>query len=240
VFPLVEEKAKKATTSHYSTWLRTWWRPLWHRRDFLDGIARAGLARIAACSRLASRPIFFFLTASGIVPLERLQLFSFDDDYSFGVLQSSHHWEWTKAKGGRLKEDIVYATEVWRTFPWPQDPTDGQVVGVASAARDLRRVRADLMDQNGWSLRTLHQAAEIEGPHPLKDAQAALDAAVTAAYGMPDGQPSTVFLLELNQLVGEDEEQSRAIRGPGLPAHLKPKDPRWTSTDCIQPPAAER
>lgn len=116
VLPFVEQKATTSSTAHYATWLRSWWRPLWHRRDFLDGIVDAGLSRFIACSRLASRPIFFFLAADGVVPLERLQLFAHADDYSFGVLQSSLHWEWTKAKGGRLKNDIVYATEVWRTF----------------------------------------------------------------------------------------------------------------------------
>ena len=237
VFPFVEEKATTSTTAHYSTWLRSWWRPLWHRRDFLDGIVDAGLSRVIACSRLASRPIFFFLAADGVVPLERLQLFAYADDYSFGVLQSSLHWEWTKAKGGRLKNDIVYATEVWRTFPWPQEPTDAQVANVAAAARDLRRVRAELMEQNGWSLRALHQAAEIEGPHPLKDVQAALDAVLHDAYGVPDGQGALEFLLELNQLLVEDEVQGRKIQGPGIPGHLDRDDQRWFSADCIKPPS---
>jgi hypothetical protein len=103
----------------------------------------------------------------------------------------------------------------------------------------LRRVRAELMEQNGWTLRALYQAAEVDGPHPLKDAQAALDAAVADAYGMPPDQGPTEFLLELNQLVAEDEQQGRKVRGPGLPDHLAPKDPRWFSTDCIEPPPVE-
>ena len=92
------------------------------------------------------------------------------------------------------------------------------------------------MEDNAWSLRLLLQAAEVEGPHPLKDVQAALDAAVADAYGMPPDQSPTEFLLELNQLVAEDEEQGRKVRGPGLPDHLDPKDPRWFSPDCIEPP----
>jgi hypothetical protein len=71
----------------------------------------------------------------------------------------------------------------------------------------------------------------------LDDAQAALDAAVTDAYSMPPDQDPTEFLLELNQLVAEDEEQGRKVRGPGLPAHFDPKDSRWLSTDCIEPPS---
>jgi hypothetical protein len=113
------------------------------------------------------------------------------------------------------------------------------VTNVAAAARDLRQVRRDLMEANGWSLRALYQAADVDGPHPLKDAQAALDAAVADAYGMPSDQGPTEFLLELNQLVGEDEERGRKIQGPGLPTHLDPKDPRWSSKDCIEPPKVE-
>lgn len=70
----------------------------------------------------------------------------------------------------------------------------------------------------------------------LEDAQAALDTAVADAYGMPPDQGPTEFLLELNQLVVEDEQRGRKVRGPGLPDHLDPKDPRWFSTDCIEPP----
>lgn len=239
-FSLMKEKLLpdvRAKGGTYQGWIERWWQPWRPRTEFLSAAARS--TRIVACSRLASRPVYFFLRTHGVVPMERLQLFAFADDYSFGIIQSSPHWEWRIGKGGRLKEDIVYAAEVWRTFPWPQEPTDEQVVAVAVAARELRRVRSELMDRNGWSLRTLHQAAEVEGPHPLKDAQAALDAAVSAAYGVPETQGPIEFLLELNQLVAEDEEQGLKVRGPGLPAHLDPKDSRWMSTDCVEPPPAE-
>jgi hypothetical protein len=168
-----------------------------------------------------------------------MQVFAADDDYSFGILQSSFHWKWAVGLGSKIKEDTRYTADVWRTFPWPQDPTDEQVAAVAAASQRLRRVRAELMEQNAWSLRQLHQAGDVEGPHPLKDAQAALDAAVADAYGAPPDQDSIAFLLELNQLVAEDEEQGRKVRGPGLPDHLDPKDPRWMSTDCIEPPPVD-
>ena len=47
---------------------------------------------------------------------------------------------------------------------------------------------------------------------------------------------SSVEQLLAPHLVSEDEEQGRKVRGPGLPNHLDPKDTRWTSTDCIEPP----
>lgn len=233
VLPVVQNKAKTATTDHYQNWLRTWWRPFWPRLEFIEEVR--GLSRIVVCSRHAARPIFVFLSLS-FFPTESLQLFAFDDDYSFGVLQSTLHWQWAVAVGSKIKEDIRYTGDVWGQFPWPQEPSEHEVTVVAMAARELRRVRDELMKDNGWSLRDLHQAAEVPGAHPLKDAQAALDDAVRAAYGMPVDQEGTGFLLELNQLVAEDEAEGRKVQGPGIPAGIDPRDPRWTSKDRIEPP----
>lgn len=80
---------------------------------------------------------------------------------------------------------------------------------------------------------------EFDGPHPLKDAQAALDVAVADAYGIPPDQGPIEFLLELNQLVAEDEQHGRKVSDPGLSDHLDPKDSRWFSTDCVEPPPVE-
>jgi len=237
VKPHVEAKAKSASTGHYKAWLRTWWRPLYPRAEFFK--RQAAQSRLIACSRHAARPIFVFLSRL-FFPTESLQLFSFKDDYAFGILQSSVHWRWVIALGSKIKEDTRYTTEVWKTFPWPQAPTLQNVIDVAGAAQRLRATRDRLMTENGWSLRALHQAAEVEGPHPLKDAQAALDAAVEAAYGKPADQEATEFLLELNLALAEDEAAGETIQGPGLPLidgePLDPKDPRWFSTDCIEPP----
>ena len=233
---LTKAATAEGKTQHYARWLRTWWQPLDPRRALLAELRQK--RRYIACASPQARPIFAFLS-SAFVPTNTLQVFAFDDDYSFGIIQSTLHWRWTVAKGGRVRADYRYTSEVWRTFPWPQDPTDDQVAAVAAVGRALRRTRDKLMAENGWSLRQLYQAAEVEGPHPLKDAQAALDAAVADAYGVPAEQSPVAFLLELNQLVAEDEEQGRKVRCPGLPDHLEPKDRRWMSTDCIEPPSVE-
>jgi len=223
----------ESVTASYDGWLVRWWQPWRPRPEFFDPVFQ--MRRYIVCSNPQARPIFEFVS-SAFVPSNTLQVFAYEDDYSFGLIQSGLHWVWVKARGGKVTERIRYTSEVWRSFPWPQDPTDEQVAAVAASARELRRVRAELMTTNGWSLRALYQAAEVDGHHPLKDAQTDLDVAVRAAYGAPDGQDPIEFLLELNQLVTEDEEQGRKVRGPGLPDHLNPKDPRWMSTDCIEPP----
>jgi hypothetical protein len=185
--------------------------------------------------KVVARPVFAFLSTI-FVPNPTLLVFALDDDYSFGVVQSTTHWEWTKAQGGRVRADFQYNTTVWRTFPWPQEPSEKEVGTIATAARNLRQVRDTLMRANSWSLRALHQAAEIPGRHPLKDAQAALDDAVRTAYGMPADQEATEFLLDLNKLVAEDEAEGRLVQGPGLPRGYDRSDGRWTSDDCIEPP----
>jgi SAM-dependent methyltransferase len=238
VFPSIKARADSdSSTGHYKNWLRYWWKPQGGREDFVASIKKQD--RLLVCSRVAARPAFAFVSGR-FVANNTLQMFTPYDDYSFGIMQASPHWQWTKAQGGKVTERIRYTTDVWRTFPWPQDPTDNQVSAVVAASRELRRVRDELMTTNGWSLRQLYQAAEVAGPHPLNDAQAALDVAVNDAYGMPPGQDSLEFLLELNQLVAEDETAGRKVRGPGLPDHLDPKDPRWTSTDCVEPPKMEK
>ncbi len=237
VFAMIKQRVDSGTaTNHYKHWIRTWWRAQMPRLDMFAELKSK--RRFISCASNAARPVFVFLSTT-FIPTNTLYVFSFDDDYSFGVIQSRHHWRWAIGKGTRTREDITYGSEVWRTFPWPQDPADDHVTSVAEAGRMLRRTRDTLMAENGWSLRQLHQAAEVEGPHPLKGAQAALDAAVADAYGIPEGQDPVAFLLELNQLVVEDEEQGRKVCGPGLPNHLDPKDPRWMSTDCIEPTPVE-
>ncbi|HET9598154.1 MAG TPA: DNA methyltransferase, partial [Anaeromyxobacteraceae bacterium] len=96
---------------------------LWNRRDALRA-ALCGRDRYLACARVARRPLFLFVPAQ-VVPSDLVQVFTFDDLYSFGVLQSRHHAAWARARGSRLRveRDVRYAVrEVFETFPWPQGP----------------------------------------------------------------------------------------------------------------------
>lgn len=233
VHSMVQQRAAdEKSTHHYERWLKAWWEPREPSHKFFNR-ARS-LRRVIACSNPQARNVFVFLSTV-YVPNNTLQVFGFEDDYSFGIIQSSIHWEWAKAAGGKKSARTRYTGDVWSTFVWPQEPQENEVLAVAAAARNLRRIRQSLMSANGWSLRALYQAATVAGPHQLNDAQAALDQAVRAAYGIPDNQESTEFLLELNRLVAEDEAEGRSIQGPGVPTGLDARDPRLTSEDCIQP-----
>ena len=52
------------------------------------------------------------------------------------------------------------------------------------AARSLRALRREIMQSNGWSLRDLYRILETPDTNRLRDAHAALDSAVRAAYGI--------------------------------------------------------
>jgi hypothetical protein len=227
VFPRIE-----AVESKYPGWIDRWWQPLRPQSGFFRSVWK--MKRYIACASPQARPIFAFLSTQ-FVPNNTLQVFAFEDDYSFGIIQSLAHWAWTKAKGGKVRADIRYTNAVWSTFPWPQEPAEAAVTAVAAAARDLRALRASIMAANGWTLRALYRAAEVS-THPLNAAQGALDEAVATAYGMPVDQEPTEYLLDLNRVLSEDEARAIAVRGPGLPAELSRLDPRWSSLDCIEPP----
>jgi hypothetical protein len=234
VHPLVEARAQSGEhTEHYERWLATWWQPHWPRSDFFTTLATKH--RMIACANPQARPIFEFLSTE-FVPTNTMQVFAFDDDYSFGIIQSSLHWAWLKAKGGKLRSaGFRYTSDVWKTFPWPQRPHSSTVANVAAAALELRETRRVLMHANGWSLRKLYQAADVPGPRSLEHAQAHLDTAVAAAYEFPTARDPLEFLLELNLALAEGEQQGDAVCGPGLPPGLDANDPRWSSDDCLAP-----
>ena len=88
------------------------------------------------------------------------------------------------------------------------------------------------MAANGWSLRDLYRTLETPGTNRLRDAQAALDSAVRAAYGMTDKEDSLAFLLRLNLALAESEAKGGTITPPGLPSNVVHRDV-CMSGDCI-------
>jgi hypothetical protein len=191
------------------------------------------LPRYIVCVRVTKRPIFEFVS-SQIRPSDALTVFPAADDYSFGILQSGIHWDWFNARCSSLKRDPRYTSDtVFDTFPWPQSPTLTQVKAVAEAAVSLRAFRREIMAANGWSLRDLYRTLETPGTNRLRDAQAALDSAVRAAYGMKENEDMLAFLLGLNLELADREEKRQSITPPGLPNTVQ-NSRDFSSDDCIQ------
>jgi hypothetical protein len=226
-----EKKKTGKTTGEHQNRLQWWWLLKRRRGELIDGISK--LSRYIICSAVTKRPVFEFV--SGFRPSNALKAFLLEDDYSFGVIQSSNHWEWFKARCSTLTERYRYTPDtVFDTFPWPQSPTLAQITQVAKAAVELRTFRRRVMTENKWSLRDLYRTLDVLGSNPLRDVQDVLDKAIRAAYGMKENADPLVFLLQLNLDLAAKENAGVTIAGPGLPACVK--DPAsFVTTDCVKP-----
>lgn len=215
---------------HHKAFLARWWQLSFGRPEMLSVIKP--LPRYLACAYVTKRPIFVFVS-SKVRPSNLIQVFGFADDYSFGILQSTPHWQWFVTKCGKLKSDFRYSAEsVFDTFPWPQDPSPSQVDAVVMAGRELRKVREKALVGMKGGLRALYRTMELPGKNPLRDAQAALDVAVLAAYGLSSRRDLLQQLLDLNREVASAVTAKTAVTPPGVPRTYR-KPASLVSSDCL-------
>ena len=74
----------------------------------------------------------------------------------------------------------------------------------------------------------------VPGANPLKDAHAALDTAVLAAYGFSAKKDLLAQLFALNQQVAAKIERGEPVTAPGVPKTY-PDPKKLVTEDCIQP-----
>ncbi len=200
---------------HHKQFLSRWWQLSFPRPELIAQIEQ--LRRFIVCSRVTKRPVFVFVSPR-IRPGDALSCFAFHDDYSFGVLQSTSHWQWFLAKCSKLKSDFRYSPDsVFDTFPWPQAPSAAQIDALAGAGREVRRVRTEALAKVRGGLRVVYRTLELPGRNPLKDAHTALDAAVLAAYGFSAKKDLLGQLLDLNREVASRIDEGKPVLAPGIP-----------------------
>ena len=119
-----QERNKKARQSnpkarlnhHHRNFLNQWWKLSYGREDMLNTIKNT--TRYIVCSEVTKRSIFDF-TSPLIRPDHTLIVFTYEDDYTFGILQSNAHWQWFTEKGSTLTERFRYTPHsVFDTFPF--------------------------------------------------------------------------------------------------------------------------
>ena len=86
----------------------------------------------------------------------------------------------------------------------------------------------------GWPLRVPYRTLETPGTNRLRDAQAAVDSAVRAAYGMKESEDTLSFLLRLNLKCAAIESKAQPIIPLGIPA-LVTNSSELITTDHIEP-----
>lgn len=244
VLPAVRKSATDARASDMANARRDhldrWWQ-FWNVRVSMREAFRA-LDRYVALSRTSKRPIFCFVSTD-VCPDSKIQTFAFDDDYAFSILSSSAHWVWLTYKGARLKtaDDRAYSSRsVFDTLAWPQGPQfSGPSANVtdeiAGAGRIIRRIREEALKGAKGGLRALYRTLELPGKNPLKDAHAALDAAVLDAYGFDPKKDLLKQLLNLNLEVARRIERGQPVVAPGIPpSYPEERRAELVTDDCIR------
>jgi type I restriction-modification system DNA methylase subunit len=227
---ILKKNPKAKVDRQYESAYNVWWQLRRKNTRMVNSINK--LSRYIACSRVTKRAIFEFVSPS-IRPNDSIQVFGFQDNYSFGIIQSEMHWAWFTARCSTLKGDYRYTSDtVFDTFPWPQDPTEKQVKAIAEFSQELRDLRSSMKKKNNFSLRDLYKSLESPGKNPLRDAHEKLDKAVRDAYGMSKDEDALKFLLDLNLNLSNKESLGERIVGPGLPPCVKDAK-QYVTKDCI-------
>jgi hypothetical protein len=228
--PVLKANPDAHVNVHHANFLKRWWLMSYPRADLIEEIAKK--KRYLVCGRVTKRPIFDFVSKV-IRPNDALTVFTHDDDYSFGVLQSGIHWLWFNERCSTLKSDPRYTSNtVFDSFPWPQAPTAKAVRKVADAGNAFRKLRSDLREKHNTSFRELYRVLDNPGDHPLKKAQQKLDDAVRCAYGMDGTIDPLEFILDLNLKLAAKEAANEEIVGPGLPGVVKDRK-SFVTNDCV-------
>jgi len=196
--------------------MQHWWQ-LWRRRgEMVDAIT--ALPRYIALSRVAveTRQSVYTFVAPKVRPGDALQVFAFDDDYSFGVLHSTYHRMYFEERCSKMRVDLRYTPNtVFDTFPWPQALDLAAATAVAECAAEIVHLQRDSL-ANGTTLEALYNSLRDPGRNPLRTLQERLDAAVAALYGFDPDEDVLAQLLALNQSIAlEEASELTRPRGPG-------------------------
>lgn len=227
----LRKNPKARVNHHHAGFLKQWWKMSYARDDLMDILETK--SRYITCSRVTSRPIFEFVSTE-IHPNDALQIFPLEDDYSFGILSSSIHWEWFNARCSTLKGDPRYTSDtVFDSFPWPQKPSEKQVAEIAKYAVELRQKRREIMEEHKLCLRDLYRTMEKTPNNPVSEIQTKLDKAVRDAYGMSAEDDILEFILKLNKKCHECELAGKEITSPGLPKSIKEPE-KYITQDCVK------
>ncbi len=190
-----------------------------HRKKWwLFGEPRVGLRkalktkrRYIAVGRVAKRMLMTW-QQSNTCPSDLVNVFSFDDDYSMGILLSKTHDAWAWAQSSTLKGDLRYTpTTVFATFPWPDPVSDAARERVAAAASALYARRSELCLEHNLGLTKLYNLMDDGAFTDLAALHRSLDVAVAAAYGWPAGvaQDAAELVRRLTELNREISEYAR-------------------------------
>jgi hypothetical protein len=181
---VVRERVKPLRDGNADRFRREhWW--LFGRPYAALRSALGALPRYLAAGRVGKRLLFAWYEPS-TCPSDLVHVFAFPDDYSMGVLSSSVHEAWARARSSTLTDRLRYTpTSAFMPFPWPC-PLDAEAAAlVARAGRRMLTRRQEICLSEGIGLTKLYNRLDDGAYADLKQSQRELDAAVAACYGWP-------------------------------------------------------
>ena len=201
VKPLRDENARKVRREKW-----------WLLGELVPALRKAlfPLDRYVAGTRVGKR-ILFCWCDPWTAPSDAINVFTFDDDFSFGVLCSKPHGDWASRQSSTLRVDIRYtSTSAFETFPWPDPITDAQREQIAELARKIVARRQEICLERQIGLTHLYNELDEGAYADLAALHRKLDEAVCAAYGWPrsiagDPDETNARLLALNQEIAAGE-----------------------------------
>ena len=208
------ENERAKLKKHHANFLDKWWQHSYRRTDMVNATSK--LERFIALTIVTrwERPSVYSFVASHIRPSALLQVFPFDDNYSFGVLSSSIHRMWFEGRCSRLETRLRYTpSSVFDTFPWPQTPTLEGVATIEAVVQQILELRERYLTA-GMTLAQQYDSLVQPGKSNLRDLHTALDEAVIDAYGFTRDEDLLTQLFALNKDVVADPDTAR---GPGKP-----------------------
>ncbi|MEK6208035.1 MAG: type IIL restriction-modification enzyme MmeI [Chloroflexota bacterium] len=173
-----DQRAVMQWWKHYRT------RPELHR-------ATQDLSKVLVRSRVSELHLLAFVPRVWTYS-EQVVAFAFDDDYHFGLLQSSAHEAWVRRYSSHLESRSRYTpTDCFDNFPFPQHPSRECLRSAERAAHAYDQHRAAVMKSRDAGLtetyNLVNDAQCSDGDIVrLRALHAGLDDAVLACYGWSD------------------------------------------------------
>ncbi len=152
------------------------------------------------------------------LPNNSIFVISSDDFYILGILSSSMHRSWVKADPSSLEDRTRYTPDThFKTFPFPQTPTQKQIDAIRQTALELHEYRSQQMEKKSWGITKLYNEYFHESASQLAKLHAKLDNLTLLAYGFSPTDDLLEVLLALNLELAEKEKNGVAIVGPWAP-----------------------
>jgi hypothetical protein len=218
---IVEEKVKPSKLAQKrEVRARYWWRYGEPAPALYEAIANLDRVLVINCG--ATPHMAFAFLPSRMVFANTLDVFPFESEQVFAVLQSRVHEGWARFFSSSMKDDLRYSpSDCFETFPFPAAWVNN--VALCSAGRNYYDLRAALMVRNNLGLTKIYnrfhdpddQRSDIV---ELRELHSAMDRAVLDAYGWADIQPTCEFLLDHDD---DDDEIGKAS------SRKKPWRYRW-------------